>query len=272
MQIVSDAPHSSDDRFRTHLFQTNEVASVFGKQDYGAFIFGSLESDCSFLTQPPFQSAKMAYVQSTSVYAWKEKLLGKPCFKPYRLFLYSNGRLLLEKQDSEIKKGSANLCDIFPYIRIGALDTEIKKDRAASEGLTLAYHTLIIPLESSKGPGPSRWREHEFAVSFDREIKEWMASFAHVLSFKDQFDDVVRKYHERKKSKAFGSSYRLTQGSFEETDEEDPARLWATARGSGDDYAAIWSAFLDHCSAKVEGGPFDNGHGFPLPSCLKAFP
>lgn len=79
----------------------------------------------------------MAFVHSTNVYAWKERLFGKPGFKPSRLSLYDNGRILWEKEESGKQKGYANLRDVFPHIRIGVLNNEAKKERASDEGLIL---------------------------------------------------------------------------------------------------------------------------------------
>jgi len=78
----------------------------------------------------------------------------------------------------------------------------------------------------------------------------------------------MRKYQEKKKCKSSGSNYGLIQAN-PGNGEEDPALLWSTARGSSDDYAGIWSSFLDQCSARVSDEPFINGHGISLPRCLR---
>lgn len=187
------------------------------------------------------------------------------------MYLYGNGRLLLEKQDTEKSKGSVNVCDIFPYIRVGTLDNDEQKDRASDQGLTLAYHTLIVPLEATcKNPAMGAWREWEFAFSFDREIREWLQAFAQILSFREQFDEVMQKYQEKKKCNCNGSNVRFVNAC---SGEDDPAILWSTARGSSVDYKALWTDFLECCSANVDGdaAQFVNTNGTPFTRCLRGF-
>jgi len=229
---------------------------------------------------------KMTFVHSTNVYAWKERLFGKPGFKPSRLSIYDNGRILWEKDvgESGKQKGWANLSEIFPHIRIGVLNNEAKKERASDEGLILAYHTLILPLEISKPTAGVQ--ERDFAVAFEREIYDWMQAFARVSNTGDRFHEIVRKYRLRKKYNVYSGSshYGLSQiasggndqlldaaaDESQEADGGDLARLWSAAHGASEDFVAIWTTYQEQALIDLAATrSISNGNGYSCVKCWK---
>jgi len=221
----------------------------------------------------------MTFVHSTNVYAWKERLFGKPGFKPSRLSIYDNGRILWEKEESGKQKGWATLKTIFPHIRIGVLNNEAKKERASDEGFILAYHTLILPLDLTK-PASTGLQERVFALAFEREIYDWMQAFARVSGTGDRFHEIVRKYRLRKKYNVYSGSshYGLSQlgdnvlDAVDESQGEDgdPARLWSAAHGASEDYVTIWSTYQEQVLSELAITGVNGGSGYSCVKCWQA--